>query len=283
MVLVSWAMLPFVMVDITVQSRGVIRSREEVTTIQSPITGQIEKVYIRENMKVSVGDTILRLAPEKISDQLQVLNDKIKLYSGYITDIEGLLHNKKPQLQTDLMRSSYQEYRQKLMGYQLKLETTRKDFQRTQLLYKKELIAAAEFEKKELELNQLMKERDFYISQKKADWQQKLFQYKIERKNLTNNRDQLAFEKRFYVVLAPANGYISNFQGIQTGSFILTNQTIGSITPTDSLIAECYVGPEDIGYLNNGMVAAFQVDAYNYNQWGLAHGRIIDISNQPYQ
>ncbi|WP_153641257.1 HlyD family secretion protein [Prolixibacter sp. NT017] len=282
-VLVSLALLPFVMVDITVQSRGVIRSREEVTTIQSPITGQIEKVYIRENMKVSVGDTILRLAPEKISDQLQVIDDKIKLYSGYMTDIEGLLHSKKPQLQTDLMRSSYLEYRQKLMGYELRLETTRKDFQRTQLLYKKELIAAAEFEKKELELNQLLKERDFYISQKKADWQQKLFQYKIERKNLTNNRDQLAFEKRFYVVLAPANGYISNFQGIQTGSFILTNQTIASITPTDSLIAECYVGPEDIGYLNNGMVAAFQVDAYNYNQWGLAHGRIIDISNQPYQ
>ncbi|GET29926.1 HlyD family secretion protein [Prolixibacter sp. SD074] len=283
MVFISLVLLPFIMVDVTVQSRGVIRSREEVTTIQAPITGQVEKVFIMENMKVAVGDTILRLAPEKISDQLRVLEEKIKLYSGYIKDIQSLLHKSKPQLHTDLMRSSYQEYGQKLMGYKLRLETTKKDFQRTQLLYKKELIAAAEFEKKELELNQLLKERDFYISQKKADWQQKLFQYKIERKNLSNNRDQLAFEKRFYVVLAPATGYISNFQGIHTGSFILTNQNIASITPTDSLIAECYVGPEDIGYLRTAMSAAFQVDAYNYNQWGLAHGKIIDISNQPYQ
>jgi len=283
MVLISLTLLPFIMVDVTVQSRGVIRSREEVTTIQAPITGQVEKVYIKENVKVAVGDTILRLAPEKISDQMRVLDEKIKLYSDYITDIEGLLHSNKPQLQTDLMRSSYQEYRQKLMEYQLKLETTKKDFQRTQLLYKKELIAAADYEKKKLEFDQLLKERDFYISQKKTEWQQQLFQYRIERKNLSDSREQLVFEKRFYVVLAPANGYISNFQGIQTGSFILTNQTIASITPTDSLIAECYVGPTDIGYLRTGMVAAFQVDAYNYNQWGLARGEIIDIANEPYQ
>lgn len=48
-------------------------------------------------------------------------------------------------------------------------------------------------------------------------------------------------------------------------------------------MVECYVSPSDIGYLEEGNEVSYQIDAYNYNQWGLAKGRITDISNQPYQ
>lgn len=212
-----------------------------------------------------------------------MLEEKIGLYSVYIRDLENLTGSRNTPIQSELLQSSSAEYNQKLKEYQLRLETAGKDFQRTKLLFEKEVIAAAEFEKKELELNQLIKERDFYISQKKSSWHQQIFQYKTELQSLTNNHDQLRFEERFYVVIAPANGYISNFTGVQTGSFIFPNQTIATITPSDSLIVECYVSPNDIGYLQKGKLATFQVDAYNYNQWGLATGEIIDISNQPYQ
>lgn len=275
--------LPFLMFDITVQSRGIIRSQTEPTSIQAPVTGQVQKICIRENMKVTVDDTLIWLAPEKIDDQLRMLEDRIELYSVYIRDLENLTSGRNTSIQSELLQSSSLEFNQKLKEYQLRLETASKDFQRTKSLFEKEVIAVADFEKKELELNQLIKERDFYVSQKKATWHQQLFQYKTELQSLTDNRDQLQFEERFYVVIAPANGYISNFTGVQTGSFIFPNQTIADITPSDSLIVECYVSPNDIGYLQKGKSVTFQVDAYNYNQWGLASGEIIDISNQPYQ
>jgi hypothetical protein len=205
MVLVFLISLPFLMLDVTIQSRGMIRSQSEPTSIQTSITGQVKEIRIRENMKVSVGDTLIRLAPEKIDDQQKMLDAKISLYSGYIHDLEILSSGRETQLQSDLLKSSYSEYNQKLKEYQLQIETTSKDFKRTKSLFEKEVIAAAEFEKKELELNQLIKEK------------------------------------------------------------------------------ECYVSPNDIGYLQVGKSATFQVDAYNYNQWGLANGTIIDISNQPYQ
>lgn len=186
-------------------------------------------------------------------------------------------------LQSDLWRSSFAEYTQKLNEYQLRIETARKDFKRTTLLFEKDVIASAEFDQKELEMNQLLKEYDYYISQKKAEWHQQLFKYQTELQTLIDNRDQLKFEKRFYVVVAPVSGYVSNFTGVQIGSFIFPNQVIATISPADSLIAECYVSPNDIGYLRNEMPVSFQIDAYNYNQWGLASGRIIDISNHPYQ
>lgn len=277
------ASLPLVNVDITVQSRGLIRSRTEPTNVQAPVTGQVQRINITENQKVTVGDTLICLAPEKIGNQLRMLDDKIGLYSGYIGDLGHLLNGKNTQIQSGLLQSSCAEYNQKLKEYQIQIETTTKDFQRTQSLFNKEVIAVSEFEKKEMELNQLIKERDFYISQKKANWHQQLFQYQTELQSLTDQRDQLRFEQRFYVVLAPANGYITNFTGVKTGSFIFPNQTIATISPTDSLIVECFVSPNDIGYLQKGKLATFQIDAYNYNQWGLATGEIIDISNQPYQ
>lgn len=275
--------LPFVMLDITVQARGVIRSMDEPNSIQTPVTGQVKEMRIHENMKVSVGDTLIWLASEKIDDQLRMLEDKLTLYSSYIYDLDQLTEGMGIHLRSELLMSSWAEYGQKLAEYEQQIETTNKDYQRTKLLFGKGVVAAAEFEKKELELNQLTNERDFYVSQKKSAWHQQLFQYKTEYQTLTDHSEQLKFEKRFYVLIAPANGYISNFAGIQTGSFIFPNQTIATITPSDSLIVECYVSPNDIGYLKSGAFVAFQVDAYNYNQWGLATGKIIDISNQLFQ
>lgn len=275
--------LPILEVDVTAQSRGIIRSQAEPTIVQAPVIGQVKQIRMCENMKVSVGDTLIWLAPEKIDDRLKMFEDKIELYSVYIHDLENLTGGRNSSVQSELLQSSSAEYNQKLKEYQLRLENANKDFQRTKTLFEKEVIAVAEYEKKEMELNQLVKERDFYISQKKSSWHQQLFQYKTELQSLTDSRDQLRFEERFYVVIAPANGYISNFIGVQTGSFIFSNQIIATITPSDSLIVECYVSPNDIGYLQKGKSATFQVDAYNYNQWGLATGEIIDISNQPYQ
>lgn len=45
------------------------------------------------------------------------------------------------------------------------------------------------------------------------------------------------------------------------------------------MIAETYVLPRDIGLLRVGTKARFQVDAYNYNQWGMVSGSVLSISN----
>lgn len=51
--------LPFLKVDVTSQSRGMIRSQTEPTSIQTPVTGQVKRIRIHENMKVSVGNTLV--------------------------------------------------------------------------------------------------------------------------------------------------------------------------------------------------------------------------------
>jgi len=53
---------------------------------------------------------------------------------------------------------------------------------------------------------------------------------------------------------------------------------IADISPDANLIAECYVSPSDIGLLKTKNKVKFQIDAFNYNQWGMATGKIVDIN-----
>jgi HlyD family secretion protein len=60
---------------------------------------------------------------------------------------------------------------------------------------------------------------------------------------------------------------------------VQAGETLLVISPDSNLLAECYVSPKDIGLLKVGMPVNFQVDAFNYNEWGLLPGEITDIAN----
>ncbi len=79
------------------------------------------------------------------------------------------------------------------------------------------------------------------------------------------------------MVIAPINGTLLNVKPQELGSFINAGVQIGEISPDTDLFVECYVSPSDIGLLQKNTAINFQVDAFNYNQWGLATGEVIEI------
>ena len=84
-------------------------------------------------------------------------------------------------------------------------------------------------------------------------------------------------EEKNYFILAPVTGTIESFNGLQIGSFINASQPIATISPEDNLIVESTVSPNDIGLIKKNQNVKFQIDAFNYNQWGLLEGKVIDI------
>ena len=81
------------------------------------------------------------------------------------------------------------------------------------------------------------------------------------------------------MITAPISGTIENFSGIQVGSFLNASQPIATISATDKLIVESSVSPSDIGLIHKNQKVKFQIDAFNYNQWGLLEGKVIDIDH----
>jgi uncharacterized protein YcfL len=78
-------------------------------------------------------------------------------------------------------------------------------------------------------------------------------------------------------VLAPITGTIEKFSGLQAGSFLNASQPIATISAIDHLIIETNISPSDIGIIYKNQKVKFQLDAFNYNLWGLLEGKVIDI------
>ena len=119
MILFVFALLPLVYVDISSQSRGVIRSPYENTTIQSAVYGEVVSYQMQENKAVQKGDTLIVLNSDKLNEQIRLANSKIHENELFISDIACLLTAKYTQLLTPKYRGEYYRYRAKLNELQI--------------------------------------------------------------------------------------------------------------------------------------------------------------------
>jgi len=272
----------FVKTEITVQSRGILRSSQEPIPLVSPVIAKINRIVLNENKFVSQGDTLIWLDCDKLSERIAHLNNLIHENESYLSDIDKMLEYRYFDLQTDLFQSTHASYRQKLAEFELNIEIQEKLFSRAKLLFEKQVIPVAEMEEQQFALEKIRKERKNFIQFSRNEWENLAVSYRLENKKYWNEIFNLRNEKKNYFISAPESGYITHYSGIKVGSFVTTGEKIADISPEGQIIAEQLVPPKDIGYLKPGMPVIFQVDAYNYNQWGLATGIVREISNEVY-
>ena len=151
------------------------------------------------------------------------------------------------------------------------------NYNRNKTLFDKGIIASAEYEKHQYELQFAHQALQSLVSQQKASWETQKRDLEERAKNINGSISKIKVEEDNYVVLAPLSGTIENFSGLQVGSFLNASQPIATISATDKLIVESTVSPNDIGLIQKNQKVKFQIDAFNYNQWGLLEGKVIDI------
>lgn len=272
----------FIKTEITVQSRGIIRASSESVPISSPVIAEIVRCSVNENMLVNEGDTLLWLKNNKINKRMTHISNLIKENKDYLADINFMLNCTYAGLRTDLFNTSHAGYRQKLNEFDLKIRAQRKLFNRAKQLFENSVIPAAEMEEQQFALDKIITEKENFIQSTRNEWERLAVNYRLENKKYENEIAELGNEKENYAILAPETGYITNFNGVKAGSYVTPGQNIAFISPGGDILAEHLVSPKDIGYLYTNMPVIFQVDAYNYNQWGVASGRITNISNEVY-
>lgn len=82
--------LPFVYVDITVQSSGVVRPNGEISIITSPMTETVERVCAKEGDKLRKGDEILRFRTSSPDGRIRYQQDRSAEANAQIADLEWL-------------------------------------------------------------------------------------------------------------------------------------------------------------------------------------------------
>ena len=270
------ALLPVITVDISSQSRGIIRSKTDNVPVTSAVSGKIVALKLKNNALVKKGDTLLIISKENLESEKQ-LNDTIyKTNETILQDLEMVLKGKF-NLQTSLIREEYYKYTTQKAELQSKVAQAQINYNRYKTLFEKGVIAKAEFEKYQFDLQFAKQALNSFVKQQMANWQNKKNELTLQLKNITGSNNKLNIEAQNYVVIAPITGTIENFNGVQAGSILNASQPIAQISPVDNLVVESTVSPNDIGLIKPNQKVKFQLDAFNYNQWGLLTGKVIDI------
>ena len=269
-------LLPIIKIDISSQSRGIIRSKIDNVPVTSAVSGKIVALKLKNNALVQKGDTLLIISKENLESEKQ-LNDTIyKTNETILQDLEMVLKGKF-NLQTSLIREEYYKYTTQKAELQSKVAQAQINYNRYKTLFEKGVIAKAEFEKYQFDLQFAKQALNSFVKQQMANWQNKKNELTLQLKNITGSNNKLNIEAKNYVLIAPITGTIENFNGVQVGSILNAAQPIAHISPIDNLIVESTVLPNDIGLIKPHQKVKFQLDAFNYNQWGLLTGKVIDI------
>jgi multidrug resistance efflux pump len=274
------ASLVFIRIPISVSSQAVIRPSSEITIIRSPVTGIVKQSVARENLSVKKAELLFRIESEIQREKEKQLTVKKTELSQFVSDLSALLNGKSPEvLVTSLYKQSWFSYKQKINDASTRLNKMQVDFDRNNKLHLANVIADAEFESFVFELNKAKNELELTRQSHLTQWENESRNLKIEIQELDNQLGQLATEFENMTVKAPISGTIQNTSGVYPGSVVFVNQELAQISPDTSLIVEAYVRPDDIGLIQNGMPARFQVTAFNYNQWGFATGSVLEVSS----
>jgi HlyD family secretion protein len=180
-------------------------------------------------------------------------------------------------LKTATAREEFYQYQARKNELQSKVAQTQINFNRSKILFDKGIIASAEHEKQLYDLRFAQQALQSFVSQQKATWENQRRELEERVKSIEGNISKIKVEENNYVVLAPIAGTIESFSGLQVGSFLNASQPIATISAVDQLIVESNISPNDIGLIPKNQKVKFQIDAFNYNQWGLLEGKVIDI------
>lgn len=276
-IIVFLVLLPIIKVDISSQSRGIIRSTTDNVPVTTIVSGRITWLSLKNNTIIQKGDTLIKISKQNLESDKKTQDTISGSVSALLKDVSYLLQNKTSHLATSTAREDLFKFQARKNELQSKVAQAQINFNRNKSLFDKDIIAKAEFEKHDYELRFATQALQSYISQQKATWENQKRELEERLKSLNGNVAKINAESTNYVVLAPISGTIENFSGIQVGSYINASQAIASISAGDHLIVESNVSPNDIGLVKMNQKVKFQLDAFNYNQWGLLQGKVIDI------
>ena len=271
------ALLPIIKVDISSQSRGIIRSKTDNVPLTSIVSGKIIWKNIQNNNQVTKGDTLLKIAKEGLETEKKTTDTLSNSISEYLFDISNILNGKTANLKTTTAREEFYKFQSSKSELQSKVSLAKINYARNKTLFDKDVIAKMEFEKHQFELRFANQALNSFIKQQKATWESQKRDLEERVKNLNGTVSKIEVEENNYFIIAPTSGTIESFNGLQIGSFINASQPIATISPIDNLIVESSVSSNDIGLIKKYQNVKFQMDAFNYNQWGLLEGKVIDI------
>ncbi|WP_143961324.1 HlyD family secretion protein [Litoribacter populi] len=285
--LTLFLMLPIVKVDISVQSPGVFQSALNRNEIIIPMGGRLSAMHVYENKYVQKGDLVATVRSEMIDLEIVGVKERKRMVDGFLHDLRQLVSfdwDADPDIalsafQSKFYQAAYFEFLTEYANHRSMWEKQKRDFDRAQILYESQTIPFAEYDEALMQYQQVEGRYRLFAKKQIASWQHDLNTYENEYNGLQNKLSLLKEQLEQYKVYAGVSGTVMNVPNLRVGDFMGSNQRLGEISPDSTLLAVTYLNPADIALIEKGQKVIFQVDAFNYNQWGTLEGEVLEVSD----
>ena len=285
--IIALSSLPFIPVEISINSQGRIQSSLERSELLASVSGRVVDVRIKDNQSIFKGDTLLLIDSSLPGQQSNIISKRLALLKQLLTDASQIVNSAnfqerfsmKQEFFTEQYSASWLQFLQEFEMSSLNKDQADRIFKRYNTLYENGAITLAESEKFRFEFDKAVSDQTLLKNRWIFQWETEAADFQRELSELLSREADIEEQGKLFILRAHVNGSVQNMAGIQVGSYVFANQKIAEISPDTQLIAICYVKPIDIGLIRKGQTVNFQIDAFNYNQWGLISGEVMDISD----
>ncbi|MBB2146376.1 HlyD family efflux transporter periplasmic adaptor subunit [Pedobacter sp. LMG 31464] len=278
-VIVAITSLPFLYTTVNVKGKGLMQSSVEKTELFAPANGRLVSVNLTDNQRVKRGTTLLVMDASLSKQQNVLLNSHANQLQQQLHDAEQLTKMNNLLPSTSLYQASLQQYQEQMQNASNATKQAERILERYKILYNKKVVTLAEFEQYKFNYEQALSDEQMVSKKYKSQWQTEANQYRNELRDLKNQTAELNEQAKQYILKAIITGSLQNLTGVQAGAYVYANQKLGEISPDSALMAYCFIKPADIGLIKIGQEVRFQIDAFNYNQWGILMGKVTDIAD----
>ena len=102
--------LPLVMIDISSQSRGIIRSTTDNVPLISLVNGKVVSVILKNNQLVQKGDTIVQLTQESLKTEKYTNESLASDLQNRISDLSRIVTSSNALLTTPELQQEWNSY-----------------------------------------------------------------------------------------------------------------------------------------------------------------------------
>ena len=291
LIVIGFISLFFIHVDVSVKAQGMLKTSGERIYPKASGSGYVQYVNpaLKENVQMTAGDTLIVIGREvwdeqlhaalQRTDELRVLLVDLKLLTNIpYKSIQG---NYPANLifQTAVYKQNYQLFCRRYQSSLQLFEAVQKNYEREKLLYSKGVIALADFEQAQDEYDQTIARLATLYNEQMNQWHLEQQKYQEEQTDIQSRINQLTIQKQELTVIAPVTGSIQQLNGLKIGNYVTEGEILMEISPEGTLYAECFVSPKDIGLIQVGQQAILQIDAFNYNEWGMLQAEVSDVAH----
>nr|WP_235899262.1 HlyD family efflux transporter periplasmic adaptor subunit [Hallella mizrahii] len=273
-------LLPFIYVDVSVEGTGNVRPKTERSTIIAPVTEIVDEVYVKEGDAVVKGQPILKFRTDNTDVKINYQRSQQNDFLSQCHDLEFLVKGSCPQT----FKSSNREqeyYSMVAQCAQMKTDIRhlKTEWLRNKALYDDKLISEEEYEKYYYQYLDKQNELKTLVENKHATWETDLNNLHQQIRETHSNIEGDVSDKHMLILRAPVSGTVENFSGIYPGIPVQAGTSLAVISPKAPLYVEAFVKPKDIAFIRPNMTAKIQIDALNYNEWGMLEGKVESVSS----